>query len=140
MAAITITPADVQASGGVKTAVGTAGATITAGQVLYKDSTDSNKLKLADADSTAATAVVVGIALHGAASGQPLQYLFESGSGTLTLGSTLTTGLNYFLSGTAGGISPEGDLTTNWRSAYLGVAEDVQTLKVRINNGTAARA
>ena len=140
MAALTITASSVQVSGGTKTAVGTAGATITAGQVLYKDTADSNKLKLADADSTAPLAVVAGIALHGAASGQPIQYLTESGTGTFTLGSVLTSGLNYFLSGTAGGISPEGDLTTNWRSAYLGVAEDVQTLKVKINNGTAARA
>ena len=57
MAAISITAANVLASGGTKRQVGTAGATITAGQVLYKDATHSNSLKLADADSTAATAV-----------------------------------------------------------------------------------
>lgn len=140
MAAITITAANVQASGGTKRQVGTAGTTITAGQTLYKDATDSNKLKLADANDTAATAVCVGIALNSGADGQPIEYIEDSGSGTLTLGSVLTLGINYFVSGTAGGISPEGDLTTGWRASYLGVAEDVQTLKVKINNGTADRA
>ena len=61
---------------------GKAGATITAGQVLYKDSSDG-KLKLADNDSgTAAVRTVYGIALHASLDGQPLSVIKR---GPLTL-------------------------------------------------------
>ncbi len=45
------------------------GTTISAGQVVYRDSTDSNKAKLADNNGSAATATVSGIALHAGVSG-----------------------------------------------------------------------
>ena len=69
MADLTITAANVALESGTQ-ATGTAGATITQGQPLYKDSTDSNHLKPTDAD-VAASAACVGIALSAASDGQP---------------------------------------------------------------------
>ena len=50
MAAISITAANVLKSSTGQVSVGTAGATITAGQSVYIDTSDSNKIKLADAN------------------------------------------------------------------------------------------
>ena len=69
------------------------GATVTAGQVLILDSSDS-ELKLADAsDSTLDT--VFGIALNGGADGQP--GVVQTG-GDINLGATLSVGKVYVLS------------------------------------------
>ena len=101
MADLTITVANVAKGTGASTTNGTAGATITAGQVVYLDSADS-RYKLADTDSaTAAVRAPVGIALHAALSGQPLQILT---GGLITIGATTVVGVPYYLSGTAGGI------------------------------------
>jgi hypothetical protein len=75
MADLVITAANVAAGAGSRKNTGTAGATITAGQVVYQDAADG-KYKLADANSgTAAARAPAGIALHGALAGQPLSIL-----------------------------------------------------------------
>lgn len=118
MADLTVTAANVaKVSGTVQN--GTAGETITAGQALYSDSTDSNHLKLADCDNTSATATFVGIALNGAADGQPIAYLAPGA--TINPGATVTVGEIYVVSGTAGGIAPEGDLATGDYVSVIGV-------------------
>lgn len=133
MADVSITASSVVKSSGNSTN-GTAGATITAGQPLYKDSTDANKLKVADA-SAEATAAVVGIALHGASPGQPIEYLTN---GVLTVNSVLTASEVYCLSATAGGIAPVADLLSTQYRSVLGVATSATTLKVTLNvSGTA---
>jgi len=129
MADITITAADVNMVSGRKIS-GTAGATITAGQSVYRDGTDSNKLKPADAD-TQATAVAAGIALHSASAGQPLQY---QESGTLDTGATLSVGTVYVVSTTAGGIAPWADLLTGDYVSLLGVAVTANNLELILNN------
>ena len=107
-----------------------AGATITAGQTIYLDSTDSDKAKLADANGSSATAVLVGIALHGASSGQPLR--IQTG-GTITIGATTIKGTVYILSATAGGIAPHSDLANGWYRVIVGVATDTAgTIKMGI--------
>src|SRR2546430_2343743 len=108
MANLTITPANVLASATALTASGVAGATITAGQTIYKDATDSKKLKLSDANLSAATAAVDGIALNAASSGQPVSYVFQDDA--FTPGATLVVGETYVLSGTAGALCPVADL------------------------------
>lgn len=119
MADVTITAANVaKTTGTIQN--GTAGATITAGQALYEDTADSNKLKLADADNTSTTATIKGVALNGAASGQPVSYL-QAGA-TMDLGATLTVGTVYVLSGTAGGIAPYADLASNDYVTIVGYA------------------
>jgi predicted transcriptional regulator len=88
MADLSITAADVQPASDTRKKTVTAGATITAGQAVYLDTTDSNKAKLADA-SAQASSVAEGIALHGAASGQPLTIAIGGG---IDLGATLAVG------------------------------------------------
>lgn len=125
MANLTITAANVLAGSNATTRQGTAGATITAGQVVYFDDTTST-YKLADCNSaTAAVRSPAGIALNGASSGQPLMVLT---GGDITIGATLTAGVAYYLSGTAGGICPVADLTTGDYPTVLGIAKSTSVL------------
>lgn len=112
---------------------GVAGATITAGQTLYIDAADSNKLKLADADAAGKTSPA-GIALNGASAGQPVAYLTE---GLLTFNAVLTAGLLYVLSDTAGGIMPAADLEAGDTGVFLGIATSTTVLNVKIIAGGA---
>jgi hypothetical protein len=135
MADVSITAASVVKSAGGKVKVGTAGATITAGQPLYADSSDSGKLKLAKCTSVAESDVV-GIALHGASSGQPVSYLEQDDD--FVAGGTLTVGQTYVLSATAGGIAPIADLASTNYVTILGVAKTASVLKLRtIKSATA---
>lgn len=90
--------------------LGTAGATITIGQLVYLDST-TDTWKLADADASVTTAAVGGIAASGAVSGQSL--IVVTRDDDMTLGATLSMSAPvYVLSSTAGGIAPVADLST----------------------------
>jgi hypothetical protein len=134
MADLTITPASV-VSGGGTTRQGTAGATITAGQVVYLDSSDG-KYKLADSDSgTAAARAPVGIALHAASSGQPLLVQYD---GPVTIGATLTPGLAYYLSKTAGGICPVADIASGGYATIIGIATSASVLDIKIHQSGVA--
>lgn len=129
MADITITPASVAAASDAIKENGTAGATITAGQVVYLDSSDG-RYKLADTDSaTAAVRVPRGIALHGSSNGQPLQILTR---GSITIGGTTVVGVPYYLSGTAGGICPYADVAAGDYPALLGIGTSVTQIKIGI--------
>lgn len=111
---------------------GQAGAAITAGQWLYLDTNVTpNTLKLADADLSTAAATVVGVAVGGADIGQQITY---QKSGRITAGGTLTKGLIYCLSNTAGGIMPSADLSSAEHTSILGVAESASVLKINIFN------
>lgn len=138
MSDVSITAANVLKGASAKTRKGTAGATITAGQVVYEDTADSNKFKLADADASAATAKVAGIALHGASSGQPLEIDVEDDDftpgGTLSLSAAADTGV-YVLSGTAGGIAPMDDMAAGDYPVILGVAKSTSKMILKIING-----
>ena len=144
MADLSVTAASVLASTNAKKGKGTAGATITAGQTLYEDTSDLDsfgkpKLKLADSDSaTAAVRTCVGIALHGASSGQPLQYVIEDSS--FTPGGTLVVGTTYVLSDTAGGIMPHADLEIGDYPTVLFVANTTALANMKIVQGTTAIA
>lgn len=101
--------------------VGTAGASITIGQLLYFDST-AGTYKLADANASATTSAVVAIAGSAAASGQPVIVILEDDD--LTLGATLSMSAPvYSVSGTAGGIAPSADITTGWYPSAVIVAK-----------------
>jgi hypothetical protein len=137
MADLVITAANVLAGSGAKKVAGTAGATITAGQVVYLDSADS-EYKLADADSaTAAVRSPAGIALHGASDGQPLTILSK---GPITIGATVTAGVAYYLSPTAGGICPVADLLTGDYPTVLGLATSASVIEVDIQEAGVALA
>jgi len=119
---LSITAASVVASSDAVTKKGTAGATITAGQVVYLDAS-TNTLKLAKADALA-TSNAVGIALHAASANQPLRYVVYDPD--FTPGVTSTEGLNLRVSsGTAGGITATvADVTTGQFPVVFGVVLD----------------
>ena len=138
MADLTITAASVIAGSTATKETGTAGASITAGQVVYKDASDSGKFKLADNDSaTAAARTVYGIALHAASSGQPLTVLK---SGPITIGATTAVGTVYMLSSTAGGIAPVADAGSGDYVTVLGVGTSTTVIEVNIQAAGAAVA
>ncbi len=129
MADLTITAANVIADSRARISEGVAGATITAGKVIYIDPV-SDTLKLADSNSsTAAARSPVGIALHGAFAGQPLQF---AESGPVTMGAALTPGVVYYLSDTPGGICPVGDVGDAEYAVILGIAISNSVLKFKV--------
>lgn len=128
MADLVITATSVVPGANAITVPGVAGVAITAGQVVYLDSTDG-RLKLADANSaTAAQRSPYGIALNGASAGQPVTVLTK---GQVTIGATLSGGIAYYLSNTAGGIAPVADITgTGTYPTIVGIARSTSVLDV----------
>jgi len=127
MADLSPTAANVLAASDAVTEVGTLGATVVPGDVMYKDSSDG-LWKLADNDSaTAAVKIPQGVALNGGGSGQPVKVLK---SGDLTLGVILTAGIAYYLSDTAGKICPVGDIVTGQTATLIGIARSTSVLRV----------
>lgn len=138
MADLTITAANVIAGSGAKKETGIAGATVTAGQVVYKDSSDSDKFKLADNDSaTAAVRSPYGIALHASLAGQPLTVLRQ---GPITIGATTAVGIVYCLSSTAGGICPSADIATGDYNTIIGIGTSTTVIDVKLHEAGAAMA
>jgi hypothetical protein len=134
MADITVQATAVIASASAKLAGATAGASITAGKVLYKDAA-TGTIKLADSNDTTATNVV-GVALNDARANQPIDYITQ---GDLTLtGSSLTVGQVYVLSTNAGGIAPVTDLPNPTSAGVyvtvLGVAKSATVLALKPHN------
>lgn len=130
MTDITITPADVLAGGDAVIENGRAGATITAGQVVYKEAS-SGKFKLTDTNSgTTEVKNAYGIALNGASDGQPLAV---QKSGSITIGGTVVAGTAYYASETPGGIQPAADVATE-DVTFLGIATTAAIIKLGIIN------
>ncbi len=125
MADISITAANVKPRSNTVVKHGTAGATVTAGQALYKEAA-TKTMKLSDNDSaTAEVRAIAGIALHAASTDQPLAY---ASGGDIDAGATLTAGVDYYLSGTAGGICPRADVTTGDDPIRIGIAKSTSIL------------
>lgn len=122
MANLTLTASAVIPGANAIIETGVAGTTIAAGDVLYRDTADSNKLKLADAnDPSAIVRAVRGIAICSASAGQRVSYVTEDDN--LTLGTTLfAIGDGLILSGTPGKIAPEADLASGMYRTNLGIA------------------
>lgn len=109
---------------------GFAGATIAAGQAVYRDAATGRWL-LADSNSaTVAARVPGGIALNGAANGQPLAV--QTG-GDVTVNAVLTAGVAYYLSDTPGGICPVADVGSGEYSCVMGIAKSTSVLHLDIN-------
>jgi hypothetical protein len=141
MADKTVTAGSVLASSNAKKRTVIAGTTITAGQAVYEDPADSFKAKLADANNTAVTAKVAGIALQSVSSGQPLEICYEDDDFTPGFSTSLSAAADdgvYVLSGTAGGIAPIGDLAAAMYPVVLMVAKSGGTKAIlKIINGPA---
>lgn len=135
MADLTITAANVLSGSGSLVAHGTAGASVTAGQVVYLDET-ANSYKLADNNSATATVRAPdGIALHASATGQPIAVHTR---GPITIGATLTPGVVYYLSDTPGGICPVADLASGEYPTIIGIATSSTVLNVKIQSAGVA--
>jgi hypothetical protein len=129
MADISITAASVVAGSNSVQDRGVLGETVTAGQVVYKSSTDSKWYK---ADANAASAeqrIAIGIALNGGAVNQPVAV---HKAGLITIGATLTAGTAYYLSDTPGGICPLADVGSGEYVVLIGLATTTAIINVAI--------
>lgn len=131
MTDISITAANVLPGANATTLSGTAGATITAGQVVYLDEATTGEWLLADSDAAGAAARGsgrIGIALNGASDGQPLKVQID---GNITIGGTMTAGVAYFLSDEPGGIAPYADLGSGDYVMLIGVSVSTTVLSLQ---------
>ncbi len=127
MADLVITAASVIAGSDSVQEAGLLGATVTAGQLLYKEAA-TKTWKLFDSNSaTAEVRQATGIALNGGAAGQPVKV---HKSGDITIGATLTAGLAYYGSDTPGGICPVADIGSGEYVNLVGVAKSTTVLAV----------
>ena len=140
MADVSVTAANVLASSRANKQVFVAGGTITAGQTVYMDAT-TNTVKLANANSTAATAACIGVALHAALAGQPLVVCLSDPVFTpgFTLSLASATGGIYLVSGnTAGGVCAKADFASGWTPVPLILALSTTTGILSPMTGAAA--
>lgn len=129
MADIAITAASVISGSGAVFKDGTAGEAVTAGKVGYFN-TSTRRWMLADADSATVQArKAIGVFLNSAGTGQPVKVQTE---GPITIGGTLTAGVGYYLSGTAGGICPVADVGTGEYVCLLGLAISTTVLNLDV--------
>lgn len=128
MTDIAITAGNVVSSSGAVTENGFAGAAITAGQTVYRDS--AGLYQLADSNGAAALRVPRGIALNSAGANQPLAV---QSRGDINIGATLTAGVTYYLSDTPGGICPLADVGSGEYACIIGIAKTTAILSIGIN-------
>jgi hypothetical protein len=141
MAALSITAANVLAGSDARIYTVTAGGTITAGMVLYRDASDG-KYKAADG-AASATAACDGIALNAATNGQPLNIVKPEEGGTITIGATVTVGQFYGIADTdanAGEIVPISDYAAGDYPVIIGVATTTAILLMKLIDPNVARA
>ena len=125
---VSITAASLVPGANAQFREGVAGVAITAGQLLYIDTT-TNTWKLTDANASATTADVDGIAANTAGAGQPLKII--TADDDLTLGGTTAEGTIYIASATAGGIAPAADLVSGWYAIVVAVGKDTTKIRFR---------
>lgn len=117
-----------------------AGEAITAGQLVYRDnSTVPATWKLADNNLSAAASNLGGVALNGAALGQPVK-VQNGGDLTIGAGAAPAVGIVYCLSATAGAIAPDADLATGNVVSILGVGKATGVIKLLITNSLVTKA
>jgi hypothetical protein len=129
MADLSITAANVKPNS-VLVAISpvTLGETITAGQPLYKSTTDG-KYYRADAD-VASTARVDGICILG---GTADTVGIIQRAGELQIGATVTKGETYVVSTNVGQICPRSDLAAGDFISILGVAKSTSVLRLVVS-------
>jgi hypothetical protein len=118
MAAYSITAANVLAGASAQVGEGIAGTTITAGQPVYIDTADSNKIKISSSTGVAPVCTTVGLAQHGASAGQPIQYARKDND--FTPGFTVAAG-DVVIVGVTGALHPVADMVSTWKPLVVGV-------------------
>jgi len=131
---IVVTAASVKAGDGAQTLVGVAGATITAGQLVYKKTTDG-RFYLTDVDAAAVAANaeidnLYGVALNGASAGQPL-LVVKSGE-YYHGGAGVTAGRVYACSATAGSFCLASGLVATDYLSILGYSKSATIMVLDI--------
>ena len=105
------------------------GATIAAGVPVYLDTADG-EYKIADADASALSHKVAGIAITPGVDGG---YGYIAKAGTIVLvGTTMAVGITYFLGPTAGEIVLESDVASGDKVTRIGTAATATELKLSI--------
>lgn len=129
MADLVLTSANVISSLATAAKRGIAGSTIVAGNILYKDTGDSNKLKLSDANGADPANGFEGVALCGADVGQPVLYI--SADPDFTPGITALAGDVIYVSDTPGAMTKTlGDLAVGATSILLGIMKTTTTMNL----------
>jgi len=131
---LSVTAANVVPDSGYTWRDMVAGETLTAGQVVYQLSSDGRAYKASTASASAAA--IVGIALNGAGAGQPVRV--QTG-GTVSIGATVTVGIVYCLSDTAGGIAPSADNGSGDYVGVIGIGVTAAKIKLGILVGGVAK-
>jgi hypothetical protein len=106
-----------------------AGGTITAGMPVYLSAANTWIAADNNVSAVEAGSLGVGIALNGAASGQPVAV--QTG-GDINIGATLTAGVPYIVSAVAGAVAPITDISTNI-TTVLGVAISASILRMPLS-------
>lgn len=106
------------------------GATIAAGDALYRH-TDGEHL-LADADLSVAAKAMTGVAVTPGIDGG--QGIMATAGNIILVGSTMTVGVTYFLGPTAGEIVPYGDLSTGDYVVRVGTAKTATEMILSIED------
>jgi hypothetical protein len=129
MADITITATSVVPGANAIVEHGILGASATAGQAVYKD-TSTNTFKLSDSNGASSLIKsVYGIVVAGGSSGQACAV---QRAGSVTIGATLTPAAAYYLSANPGGICPFADLTTGDAVTQIGIAASASVLQLEM--------
>lgn len=136
MADASQTPANVTWVSGVRPTVVKAGATVAAGQPVYRDTSD-NEYKLGDADTDAASEIE-GLSLSGGVDGRDM--LLALPGSRINVGFTATAGTIYVLSTTAGGIAPWADLAQGDFVCILFIGEGTAFATLLCEKGPVAHA
>jgi hypothetical protein len=103
------------------------GATLSVGQCVYKDATDSDELKATDV-TTSAGATCVGVLLQKTADGEGAVYL---GNGCELKGPTFTKG-TWYVCDNSGQINTYSALTAGEYVTFVGYGTDSGTMMVQI--------
>lgn len=132
MADLTITPSAVKPGANADTEDVTFGATIAAGDLVYKDAADLNRCKLADGNAGAAQADIAGVALNSGSADQPGRI---QRSGDYTSGATHAgNGRVYVLSANPGKIADVADLAAGNFTKIWAVSKSSTVLSI-VNRG-----
>lgn len=145
MADITQTPANVRTTAASKFAYARAGEAISAGDLLYLNSTDAKVYK-ADS-STAVKAACVGMADNSAAADQWVRYATgpqqigdDPANERVNPGGTVVVGETYFVSSNAGKFQPSGDVGSGEFVTKVGIGVTTSLIELFLHRSGIAHA
>jgi len=127
MADITITAANVRAGSDTITELKQAGATITAGDILFLNVV-TGKWSPAFAYLSDAQTACIAVLLFALSNASADEYVVVAKAGDVTVGGTIVDGEIYVLGAGAGGFAPADDLTTGWYSTRIGYGKSTSVM------------